>query len=175
MSNIGGFFMYGKKEIYELLDEKNIEYEAVEHEAVYTIEDMMKLNLPNEDIIAKNLFLRDDKKKNYYLLTVREDKRVNLKELKSVLESRPLSFASENDLQKYLGLQRGAVTPFGALNDTQNFVKVYIDDEFKDGTLGIHPNDNTASIWLKTNDLESVLKSMGTDVEYIKLSGEVKE
>ncbi|MBQ4339676.1 MAG: prolyl-tRNA synthetase associated domain-containing protein [Firmicutes bacterium] len=161
--------MYGKQEIYDLLNEKKIEYEAVEHIAVYTIEEMMALDLPNEDIIAKNLFLRDDKKKNYYLLTVREDKRVNLKELRSILGSRPLSFASENDLQKYLGLQRGAVTPLGVLNDSEHAVKVYIDKEFEDRSLGIHPNDNTASIWLETKVLAALLKEAGAEVEYIEL------
>lgn len=164
--------MYGKQEIYDLLNKKGIQYEAVEHIAVYTIEEMMALALPNEDIIAKNLFLRDDKKKNYYLLTVREDKRVNLKELRGILESRPLSFASENDLKKYLGLQRGAVTPLGALNDTEHVVKVYIDKEFEHMSLGIHPNDNTASIWLETKELVNLLRETGVEVKYIELKGE---
>lgn len=60
-----------KEEIYAFLDECQIAYEDFEHPAVYTVEQADALNLPYPEAGAKNLFLRDDKKQNYYLLTVR--------------------------------------------------------------------------------------------------------
>mgnify|MGYP002508233568 CR=1 FL=1 len=52
----------GKQEIKAFLDGKKIAYEWAEHEAVYTIEDMVKLGLEDMQDVAKNLFLRDDHK-----------------------------------------------------------------------------------------------------------------
>ena len=100
--------------IGDVLEALAIDYEVVNHTAITTIEEMSGLALPNADRIAKNLFLRDDKKRQYYLLVVRNEYRVNLKELKLILKSRPLSFASEEDLNRYLSLKSGAVTPLGS-------------------------------------------------------------
>ena len=60
-----------KSQIYQYLREKDIRYQAIEHEAVFTVEQAKSLNLPDPESGAKNLFLRDDKKRNYYLLSVR--------------------------------------------------------------------------------------------------------
>lgn len=74
-----------KGQVYEYLREKGIQYEAIEHEAVFSIEQAENLNLPNPEAGAKNLFLRDDKRKNYYLLTVRASLSVKLKKFKKKL------------------------------------------------------------------------------------------
>ena len=89
------------------------------------------INLENEDEIVKNIFIRDDKKINYYLALIAGNKRVNLKELRNNLRLRPLTFASEEDLEKYLGLHKGSVTVLGVLNDTNHIVKVLIDEDIK--------------------------------------------
>lgn len=105
--------------VLDLLDKKGISYEVTEHTPVFTIDEMLELNLPHPEWIAKNLFVRDDKKKNYYLLVVQEEKRVELKVLRKQLGLRPLTFASEEDLNRILNLTRGAVTPF-ASSTTRN-------------------------------------------------------
>jgi len=69
--------------------------------------------------MQKNLFVHDDKKRAYYLITVKGDKRADLKEFRKNNNTRPLSFASENDLMEVMQLIPGAVTPFGILNDTE--------------------------------------------------------
>lgn len=56
-----------KEEIYALLDECQIAYEVFEHPAVYTVEQANALLLPYPESGAKNLFLRDDKKQNYFI------------------------------------------------------------------------------------------------------------
>ena len=68
-----------KDEIYEYLRNKNIWFEITEHKAVYNMEELSEVNLPYPEADAKNLFVRDDKKRNYYLITVKGDKRVDLK------------------------------------------------------------------------------------------------
>ena len=151
--------MYDKLAVYNLLDKNNIKYSYVEHPPVYTIEEVNKLNLDNEDKIVKNLFLRDNKKRFYYLIIMNKDTKVNLKELKTKLNSLPLTFASENDLYDYLKLTKGAVTPLGILNNEKNDVIVIIDNSILNNRIiGVHPNDNSATIWLNIDDLVTLIK-----------------
>ncbi len=161
--------MYKKQEVYALLNERGIEYEAIEHEAVYNMEEADALELPHREAGTKNLFIRDDKKRNYYVVSIPEHDRLDLKGLREKLESRPLKFAQDNELMDLMGLIPGQVTPFGTLNDTEHKVKVLISDYFKGGLMDAHPNDNTATIILKADDVVEVLKSFGVDISYIKL------
>lgn len=161
--------MYGKKEIYALLDEKGIEYEAIEHEAVYNIEEADALELPHREAATKNLFIKDDKKRNYYVVVIPSEERLDLKALRDKLQSRPLKFANESELMDILGLIPGQVTPFGALNDMEHKAKVVIDEYFREGLMDAHPNDNTATMILKTADVKALLESFGVSVEYLKI------
>ncbi len=156
-----------KQEVYDFLKEREIWHEITEHEAVYNMEELENVELPYPEADAKNIFVRDDKRKNYYLITVKSNKRVNLKEFKKQNMTRQLTFASEEDLSSVMGLFPGAVTPFGVLNDAENKVQVFIDEDFLESPeiIGIHPNDNTATVWIKTNDLINIIKEHGNKVE----------
>lgn len=160
-----------KKEIYEYLKKKNIWHEITEHEAVYNMEELSEVDMPYPEADAKNLFVRDDKKRNYYLITVKGDKKVNLKEFRKNNNTRNLTFASEDDLMDIMNLIPGAVTPLGLLNDKELKVQLYIDKYFvKDSNIiGIHPNDNTATVWLKTEDLISIIKEHGNQINVIDI------
>ena len=160
-----------KQDIYNYLKEKNIWHEITEHEAVYNMEELSNVELPYPDADAKNLFVRDDKKANYYLITVKGDKRVDLKEFRKNNGTRNLSFASSDDLMNIMGLIPGAVSPLGILNDTELKVKFYIDKDFmKDEHLiGIHPNDNTATVWLNVEDLIETVKGHGNEVNVVEV------
>ena len=149
-----------KQEIYNYLKEKNISYEVTNHKAVYNMEEASEIDIPYPNQDAKNLFVRDDKKKNYYLITVKGNKRLDLKEFSLKNNTRRLSFASKEDLMKIMKLIPGAVTPMGILNDENNIVKFYLDKEFLEEPkfLGVHPNDNTATIWIKTDDLIYIIR-----------------
>lgn len=159
-----------KEDIYKYLNDKNIWYEITEHKAVYTMEELSKIDIPYPESDAKNLFVRDDKKSNYYLITVKGNKKVDLKKFRKENNTRPLSFASEEDLMNIMHLIPGSVTPFGVLNDYNNKVIVFIDDSFleESGIIGIHPNDNTATVWLYTNDLINIIKENGNEVKFAK-------
>ena len=153
-----------RQELICFLDERGIEYEITEHSPVFTIEEMLEANLPYPALIAKNLFVRDDKKRNYYLITVREDRTINLKDFQEQFQTRKLSFASESDLMLILGLIKGAVTPFGLLNDEDRKVHFYIGEEFIGEKLGIHPLENTATVWIGANDLIGIIQEHGNIV-----------
>ena len=48
---------------------------------------------------------------------------MDLKTLGRQLGAGNLSFASEDRLEKYLGLKQGSVSPFGLMNDTEHAVE----------------------------------------------------
>lgn len=160
-----------KDDIYNLLKEKELWHEITEHQAVYNMEELSEVDLPYPEADAKNLFVRDDKKRNFYLISVKGDTRVDLKEFRVKNDTRRLSFASENDLMDVMGLIPGAVSPFGILNDSEGKVQFYIDEAFlaEPGLIGIHPNDNTATVWVKTEDLIAIIKEHGNQVHVTKI------
>ncbi len=163
--------MFGKEEVKKYLEERNIPFEWVEHKAVYTIEEMEELGLEDMQEIAKNLFLRDQKGKRHFLVVIRADKQANLKELGENLGLGKLSFASEERLEKYMKLKKGAVTPLGVLNDEACAVEVFFDKDFVGAErIGVHPNDNTASVYLKTKDLLHIIQEHGNSLEIVSFT-----
>ena len=157
-----------QRAVYALLDKLNISYKVTNHPAVFTIEDMENLKMEHIEKVAKNLFVRDDKKRNYYLLMIQKDKIADLKDVRQKLDSIRLSFASEEDLSKHLGLSKGEVTPFGVMNDSENTVDVYIDKDLADyDFIGVHPNDNTATVWITVSDLTKALKSANHEASLV--------
>ena len=157
---------YGKQEIYRLLSEKGVWYEITEHKAVYNMDEVADIDLPYPEAECKNLFVRDKKKREYYLISVKGDKRVNLKKFREKYNTKPLGFASEEDLMNILGLIPGAVTPLGLLNDTDRKVVLYLDQDFFKGEhlIGVHPNDNTATVWMRADDLTDIIRAYNNDV-----------
>lgn len=147
-------------DILEVLKNLNIKYEIQEHVPVYTVEDIKNISLDLEGIGCKNLFLKDAKK-NFFLYTLPEDKRADLKTLPEKINSKRLSFANENDLQMYLGLIPGAVTPLGIINDKEHLVTIILDKDLQNKTLLVHPNRNTASIAIKYEDLIKFIQYCG--------------
>ncbi len=158
-----------KEDIIKILEERGISYEIVGHKAVYTIDEMLECNLPHPERIAKNLFVRDDKKRNYYLISCLENKRINLKEFRRAHETRPLTFASEGDLMAKMGLVRGAVTPFGILANEERDITVYMDRDFENKIIGVHPCDNTATVYVNTRDLAKLIKEHGNELHFIDI------
>ena len=158
-----------KQETYDYLDRAGIRYEVTDHPAVYNMAELEQVSLPYPDRDGKNLFVRDDKKKNFYLITVAGEKRVDLKEFRKVHGLRPLSFASPAQLMERMGLVPGAVTPLGLLQDEDKKITLYLDRFFAGGLIGVHPNDNTATIWLAAEDLVRVIEYHGNPVEWIDI------
>lgn len=160
-----------KQEVYEFLKSKNIWFEIAEHKAVFNMNELSDINVPYPVYDAKNLFVRDDKKRNYYLITVKGNKKVDLKIFSNTNNTRRLSFASSEDLMSILNLIPGSVTPLGLLNDKNLKVTFYLDKEFLENKkiIGVHPNENTATIYLKVEDLINIIKEHGNKVNIVEL------
>ena len=153
-----------RQETCDALTAGGIAYELTEHAAVFNMQELENVRLPYPDRDAKNLFVRDDKKQSYYLITVKGDKRVDLKAFRERFGTRKLSFASPEELMEIMRLIPGAVTPLGLLNDGERKVTLYLDAAFLDGLIGVHPNDNTATVWLKAEDLVRLIRAHGNQV-----------
>ena len=164
--------MIFKQEIVNLLDRMAVQYELYEHQPIKTVAESQDLGLPHQEWATKNFFLRDKKKKHYFIITTQENKSVDLRTIRQILGTSALSFASDEDLGNMLGVVSGAVSPFGALNDESQKVKVYIDRLFEGHLMDAHPNDNGATMFLPAEDVIRVLRESGRTADYIDLPGE---
>ena len=65
----------------------------------------------------------------------------------------------------------GSVIPLGLLNDKKLKVIFYLDKDFLNDKqmIGVHPNDNTATLWLKVEDLIDIIKEHGNQVNVVEL------
>jgi Ala-tRNA(Pro) deacylase len=143
--------------IYSFLNINNIHYERFDHPGVFTCEQARELCPEMPGVSIKNLFLYDKRTEQHFLVVVSTEKRVDLKELKKILNVPNLSFASEERLQKYLGVTPGAVTILGLMNDTAHAVTVIFDTQLKNQTLQCHPLVNTATLAIPFEDIKKFL------------------
>lgn len=153
--------------VYEILKALDINYEEIEHRAVYTIEEALKENIPDriKGVECKNLFVKG--KKKFYLIFLEASKRANLKQLALIVGEPKLSFASEVDLQQILGLEVGSVTPLGIINDVNNEVTLLLDKSLKSSIVLVHPNVNTKTLAIKFDDLLKIMDYTNHTYEFI--------
>lgn len=158
------------KEIFEKLKELEIEYKLVEHPAVFTMEEIAEYKLTANGHIPKNLVLRDVKGTRNMLVVLHGDKRADLRLIRDEIDSTKLSFASDQRLEKYLKVEKGSVSPFGVIYDSEKELEIYFDADLKnEDIVGCHPNDNHATVFLKFTDLKKYVESCGHTITYIKV------
>ncbi len=160
-----------KAATYKYLEDLGIWMEITEHEAVMNMEEVAQLDLPYPELEAKNLFLREGGRGHYCLVTVKGDKRVDLKKFRAENSTKALRFASPEELMDTMALTSGAVSPLGMLADDALCVRFFFDKDFleDEGIIGVHPNENTATIWLRANDLVDVIKNHGNEVHIVEM------
>lgn len=140
--------------VYELLDELGIAYVRADHERAETMEACREIDEALDVLMCKNLFLCNRQKTSFYLLMMPGDKPFKTKELSSQIGSARLSFASAEDMEKYLDILPGAVSVMGLMNDHDNQVQLLVDEDVLTGEfIGCHPCVNTSSLKLKTEDI----------------------
>ena len=118
--------------VEEFLKKNNIEYILHEHDAVFTVQEAEECCGDIPGIPCKNLFLRDKKRRRYFLFILPSEARANFEEIAEIVGEKKISFANETDLMNILGLERGAVSPFGLINDTDKRVELYVHKDVYD-------------------------------------------
>ena len=155
-------------ELYSYLDGMGISYEVEEHAPVFTIDEMRELGIKGS--VCKNLFLRDAKGRQHFLVVLPGDRQADLGALAAALGSSELSFASEERLMKHLGLTKGSVTPLAVIQDPDHTVQVLLDESLTGmDRLGVHPLVNTATLWISGADLLRFVRSCGNPVKIVSI------
>ena len=160
--------------VYEWLDRLGITYERADHEPAKTMEACKQVDEALDVVMCKNLFLCNRQKTNFYLLMMPGDKPFKTKELSSQIQSARLSFASAEDMEKYLDFLPGAVSVMGLMNDCERKVQLLVDEDvLKEEYLGCHPCVNTSRLKLKTEDVfTTFLESVQHKAMTVVLKGE---
>jgi Ala-tRNA(Pro) deacylase len=95
---------------------------------------------------------------------------LNIRDLEKKLRQGKLTFASDQRLKKYLGVEPGSVSPFGLINDREKHVHLFIDEKLNESDrLTFHPNINTASLVISKSDFLKFLEHTGNSFEFIRL------
>jgi len=159
-------------DIYQFLVEHDIAYERHDHPPVFTCEQADRMVPPLPAAKTKNLFLRDKKGRRHFLVVVGYDKVVDLKMLAPLLGVNRLALASTERLQKYLGVDPGAVTILAVVNDTERGVDVVIDkDLWSSKAFRCHPLVNTSTLVVSKEGLERFLDITGHRPQLIEIPG----
>lgn len=162
--------MRGQKELYEVLGKLEISFEYHEHPPLNTIEDAIVHWKDYNSGRCKNIFFRNHKGNRHYLVILEHLRQLDIHDLEKRLRQGKLTFASDKRLMKYLGVEPGSVSPFGLINDTENHVHLFIDEQLNDfERLAFHPNVNTASLVISKSDFISFLEFTGNTWEFLKL------
>jgi len=149
-------------ELFAALDRLGIAHSTVSHPPLFTVEQSQSLRGAIPGGHTKNLFLKD-KKGALFLVTAPEDATIELKSLHRRLgASGRFSFGSPEQMRAVLGVEPGAVTPFGAVNDTGGLVTVVLDRGLmKHAVINAHPLVNTMTTSIGRDDLLKFLESTG--------------
>jgi len=159
--------------LFDFLRANNIEYQLFRHQPVFTCEDKPVLIDSDVDTIpglqSKNLFLKDQKD-NFFLVSVPEDKRVDLKELSKTLGCGRFSFGKPAELLELMKLTPGSVTPFGLMFDEQKKVALVLDEDFLTASFVMfHPLRNDMTITLVPQDFLTCMTKMGHEPQIVKI------
>jgi Ala-tRNA(Pro) deacylase len=163
---------HGESVLFERLSKLGIDTKTIEHKPMFTVEDSISLrgNLPGGH--CKSLFLKN-KKNQYWLVVMLENKRLDIKALGNLLKSGRLSFCSPERLWHYLGVLPGSVTPFSIINDSNNEVSVILDKNMMAlSPLHYHPLQNHKTTAISNLDLLLFLRSEGYEPNIIDLNFE---
>ena len=160
--------------VYDFLDDHGIEYWRTDHDSADTMEACYEIDAVLGSTICKNLFLCNRQKTQFYLLMMPGDKPFKTKEITSQIGSARLSFASPEDMEKYLDIRPGAVSVMGLMNDHENHVQLLVDEDVMKGEyLGCHPCVCTSSLKIRTEDiLGKFLEAVHHDMIKVTLTGE---
>lgn len=140
------------------LDSWGIAYSTISHPPMRTVEDSKKFRDGVPGGYSKNLFLRN-KKGRMWLVTLHEDRQIDLKALGELIGAGRVSFASPERLMQYLGVIPGAVTPLAVINDLSKSVQFVLDEHLLElAPLHFHPCDNSKTTTLEASGLMEFLR-----------------
>ena len=149
-----------------------ISYDLHEHVPLRTVEDAKQVEAEittgdRKPLRIKNLYLRDRKKRNY-LVTLEQDRDVDLKALGKALGVGNLSFGSADRLLEFLGIRPGAVSPLAMINGSEKGVTFILDPLAKDADVVLmHPLVNDRTVAISVADLWVFFEKIDAQVQWL--------
>lgn len=172
--------MTRKEIVYTYLQTHAIAYDEYDHPEGKTIEEAMRWWRDDGSVHCKNIFLRNHKGNQHYLVCFDCSHDLDIHDLEQRLKARlqaagkpapgKLSFASPERMMRYLGLEPGSVSPFGLINDTENHVILFLDENLQQAqSLSFHPNDCTGTVVISRSEFQRYLDAIGNTYEFMSL------
>ncbi len=159
-----------RQQLFSALADLGIQTETIDHPAVFTVAESDKVEIPLPGAHTKNLFLKDDKGA-LFLVIANAETRVDLKGLSKKLGAGRFSFGKPELLMETLGVSPGSVTAFAVINDTENRVKIVVDEALMAGTsMNCHPLENTATTNIARDDLLRFIRATGHEPRVMELT-----
>lgn len=156
--------------VLEYLGSCGLEYTWYTHPEAPTIEIARQYWKQDGSKHCKNLFFRNHKGNRHYLVVLDCERDLDIHDLEKRLHQGKLSFASPQRMERYLGLTPGSVSPFGLINDTENHVHLFLDENLKnERMLSFHPNDNHATVVISQEMFMRYLEGSGNGYEFIEM------
>lgn len=167
-----GSLPLGSDTLLALLDEWGLACQLHSHVPLRTVEDAKQVEAAMEQpgvssLKIKNFYLRDRKKRNY-LISVEQDREVDLKALGKEIGAAGLSFGSSDRLMQTLGILPGAVSPLAMINGVPNGVRFFMDAAAKEvEVINMHPLVNDRTVVMARGDFLTFLDRIGCPVTWI--------
>ncbi|WP_294226401.1 prolyl-tRNA synthetase associated domain-containing protein [uncultured Shimia sp.] len=157
------------------LEDWGLGYVLHEHVPLRTVEEAKSVEeamaVPGEKAFrVKNLYLRDKKKRNY-LVTLEQDREIDLKALGKQLGVGGLSFGSADRLMQNLGIRPGAVTPLAMITGAESGVRFFVDGAVKEAEkIYMHPLVNDRTVAMNVSDLWVFFEKLGVAPEVLEFT-----
>lgn len=146
-----------REEVYAYLDALGISYRTLKHAPAATMADCAAVSAALGATECKNYFLTTKRRNVFCLYLAPPDARFVTSEISRQAGVARLSFAGEADMAALLSTYPGAVSPMGLIFDSENRVRVLLDEALLGASeLAFHPCDNTESLAMKTGDFLNI-------------------
>ncbi|MFX1281847.1 MAG: prolyl-tRNA synthetase associated domain-containing protein [Promethearchaeota archaeon] len=155
-----------EEKLKQWLSDNHIEYILHTHPAVFTVPEAKIHTGYIPGTHCKNLFLKNKKTGQLYLVTIPYDKRLDLNQFRRMISAPKVRFAGPKDLLEVLGITPGAVSPLGLVNDTKDKVIFMIEETiWKAKEICCHPNVNTETLQIPGSEFQKLIKATNTTME----------
>ena len=142
------------REIKDYLLKNNIKFDLYEHDPIHRVGDDELLGIKIPGCQTKNLFLKDKKSKQFFLVCMSQDSKMDLKDFGKKFGGMKFSFGKAEDLKSLLNVEPGSISIFGLIFDVENNVNLVIDKVlFESDFVAFHPNVNTQTIVISSQDM----------------------